>query len=167
MCIYGPEGLSLRWSPVTNGAISLPCRGFQGLFFYLRHAQGFYFSYKMLYTKNMDKINYDDFQKLDIRIGTILEAEKVEGADKLLKLVVDLGNPAGTGQVEKRTLIAGIAEDYKPEDIIGKQIPILTNLEPKIIKGIESKGMILAVDIDGKATLLHPDKKVANGSKIR
>ncbi len=105
-------------------------------------------------------ITFDDFQKLDIKIGTIIEAEKVEGADKLLKLTVDISE-------EKRTLVAGIAEDYKPEDIIGKQIPILTNLEPKKLRGIESQGMILAVDIDGKATLLHPDRKVANGSKVR
>jgi len=64
-------------------------------------------------------------------------------------------------------VVAGIADEYKPEDIKGKQIPILTNLEPKTIQGIESQGMILAVDIDGKATLLHPDKEVNNGSKIR
>ncbi|MFZ5559842.1 MAG: methionine--tRNA ligase subunit beta [Patescibacteria group bacterium] len=105
-------------------------------------------------------ISFDDFNKLDIRIGTILEAEKVEGADKLLKLLVDIGE-------EKRILIAGIAEDYQPEDIIGKQIPILTNLEPKTLRGIESQGMILAIDIEGRATLMHPDKKVANGSKVR
>ena len=105
-------------------------------------------------------ISFDDFQKLDIRIGTIIEAEKVEGADKLLKLTVDIGD-------EKRTLVAGIAEDYKPEDIIGKQIPILTNLEPKKLRGIESQGMILAIVIDNKAILLHPDKQVANGSKVR
>ena len=105
-------------------------------------------------------ITFDDFQKLDIKIGTIIEAEKVEGADKLLKLTVDISE-------EKRTLVAGIAEDYKPEDIIGKQIPILTNLEPKKLRGIESQGMILAVDVEGKATLIHPDKKVPNGSKVR
>lgn len=105
-------------------------------------------------------ISFDDFSKLDIRIGTILEAEKVEGADKLLKLKVDLGD-------EQRTLVAGIAEKYQPEDIIGKQLPILTNLEPKTLRDIESQGMILAVDIDGKATLIHPDKNVPNGSKIR
>jgi len=105
-------------------------------------------------------ISFDDFQKLDVRIGTILEAESVPGTDKLLKLTVDLGE-------EKRELVAGIADNYKPEDIKGKQVPILTNLEPKTIKGIESKGMILAIDIDGKATLLHPDKQVPNGGKIR
>jgi methionine--tRNA ligase beta chain len=105
-------------------------------------------------------ISFDDFNKLDIRIGTVLEAEKVEGADKLLKLVIDLGE-------EKRIIVAGIAQDYNPEELEGKQIPILTNLEPKKLRGIESQGMILAVDIDNKAILLHPDKKVPNGSKIR
>lgn len=105
-------------------------------------------------------ITFDDFDKLDIRIGTIIEAETVPETKKLLKLTVDIGD-------EKRTMVAGIADEYKPEDIKGKQIPILTNLEPKTIQGIESQGMILAVDIDGKATLLHPDKEVNNGSKIR
>jgi methionine--tRNA ligase beta chain len=105
-------------------------------------------------------ISFDDFNKLDIRIGTIIGVESVPGTDKLLKLKIDLGE-------EQRELIAGIAEDYNPKDIIGKQVPILTNLEPKTIKGIESKGMILAIDINGKATLLHPDKKVPDGSKIR
>lgn len=104
-------------------------------------------------------IIFDDFNKLDIRIATILEAESVPETDKLLKLKIDLGD-------EQRELVAGIAEDYKPEDIKNKQVPILINLEPKTIKGIESQGMILAVDVNGKATLLYPDKKVNNGSKI-
>ncbi len=105
-------------------------------------------------------ITFNDFNKLDIRIGTIIEAEPVPETDKLLKLTIDLGE-------EKRTLVAGIAETYKPKDIKGKQIPILINLEPKTIRGIESQGMILAVDIDGKAVLMHPDKKTANGANIR
>ncbi len=105
-------------------------------------------------------INYEDFNKLDIRIGTILEAERVEGTDKLLKLKIDLGE-------ETRILVAGIAQDYQPQEIAGKQIPILANLEPKKFRGIESNGMILAVDINEKATLIHPDKNVPNGSKIR
>ena len=105
-------------------------------------------------------ITFNDFQKLDIRIGTIIQAEKVPETDKLLKLTIDLGN-------EKRTLVAGIAETYKPEELEGRQIPILANLEPKTFKGIESQGMILAIDIEEKATLLNPDKKVPNGSKIR
>ena len=105
-------------------------------------------------------INYEDFQKLDIRVATILEAELVPETTKLLKLKVDLGE-------EQRILVAGIGETYKPEDLVGKQIPILANLEPKIIKGIESNGMILAADVDGKAILLHPDKLVPSGAKIR
>lgn len=105
-------------------------------------------------------ISFEDFQKLDIRIGEILEAEPVPETDKLFKLKIDLGN-------EQRDLVAGIADTYSAEEIIGKQIPILINLEPKTIKGIESKGMILAIDVDNKAILIHPDKKIINGSKIR
>lgn len=112
-------------------------------------------------------INFDDFQKLEIKIGTILEAEKIEGADKLLKLTIDLGDPAGTGQGEKRIVVAGIAETYEPEDIINKQIPILTNLEPRTLRGIESQGMILAAVVNEKPVLLNPIKKVPNGTKIR
>lgn len=108
----------------------------------------------------MDTISFEDFNKLDIRVGTILEAESVPDTDKLLKLKVDLGN-------EQRELVAGIAETYRPEDLKGKQIPILTNLEAKTIKGIESHGMILAIELDGKATLLLPDKNIPSGSKIR
>jgi methionyl-tRNA synthetase len=119
---------------------------------------------KMLYNKLM--INYDDFSRLDIRIGTILEAEPVPETTKLLKLKVDLGSSSTSGQ-DIRTLVAGIAETYTPEKIIGKQIPILTNLEPRTIKGVESNGMILAIDIENKAILLKPLKKVPNGSKIR
>jgi len=105
-------------------------------------------------------INFDDFQKLDIRIGTILEAEKVEGTDKLLKLKVDLGN-------EQKTIVAGIAETYKPQLLVGKQLPILANLEPRTIRGIESQGMILAAVIGEKAVILKPAKKVPSGSKVR
>jgi len=107
----------------------------------------------------MDKITFEDFAKLDIRIGTIVEAEAVEGADKILKLVVDLGD-------EKRTIAAGIAEFYTPEELIGKQVSVLTNLEPRTFRGVESQGMILAAD-DGKPVLLHPDKVITNGTKLR
>ena len=107
----------------------------------------------------MDKITFEDFTKLDIRVGTILEAEAIEGADKVLKLVVDLGE-------EKRTIVAGVAEFYQPEDLIGKQVPVLVNLEPRTFRGVESQGMILAAD-DGKPVLLHPDKVIANGTKLR
>lgn len=105
-------------------------------------------------------ISFEDFNKLDIRIGTIIKAEPVPETDKLLKLKVDLGN-------EQRELVAGITDEYNPEELKGKQIPVLTNLEPKIIKGIESHGMILAIEVEGKAVLMNPDKQVNNGSKIR
>jgi len=102
----------------------------------------------------------EDFQKISIKIGTIRSAQKVEGSSKLLKLDIDLGH-------EKRQILAGIGEKYKPEDLKGKQIPILANLDPRMMMGLESQGMILAADLDGVPVLLHPDETVANGSSIR
>lgn len=104
-------------------------------------------------------ISFDDFKKLDIRIGTIISAEKIEGTDKLLKLLVDMGE-------EKRQLVAGIAAYYKPDDLIGRQVPVLVNLEPRALKGVESQGMMLAAD-DGRPVLLHPDSKITPGSILR
>lgn len=109
---------------------------------------------------NMIMITYEDFSKLDIRIGKILSAEKVPGTDKLLKLDVDIG-------VVTRQLVAGIAESYEPDQLIGKEIPVLLNLEPRRIRGVESHGMILAVDVGGKPLLLYPDREVPPGSIIR
>jgi methionine--tRNA ligase beta chain len=105
-------------------------------------------------------ITYDDFIKLDIRIGTVTSAEKVQGTDKLIRLEIDLGE--GTRQV-----VAGMALTYTPEDFIGKQVPILVNLEPRKLRGIESQGMILAVDVGGKPFLLLPDREVPLGSPVR
>ena len=105
-------------------------------------------------------ITFDDFKKLEIKIGTILSAEKVQGADKLITLEIDFGSG-------RRQLVAGIAETYEPDHLIGKAIPVLVNLEPRKIRGIESHGMILAVDVGGKAILLHPDRDVPAGSIIR
>lgn len=105
-------------------------------------------------------ITFDDFKRLDIRIGKIIFSEKVTGTDKLLKLEVDFGS-------EKRQIVAGIAESYEAALLIGKEIPVLMNLEPRSIRGIESQGMILAIDVDGKPTLMHPDKEVPPGSIIR
>jgi len=105
-------------------------------------------------------ISFDDFKKLDIRIGTIKDAAPVEGSGKLLKLTVDLGN-------EVRTIVAGIAQWFPPNQIIGKQIPILVNLEPRTLKGIESQGMMLAADHEGKAVLLSPDQKIPSGSIVK
>lgn len=107
----------------------------------------------------MDTITFQDFQKLDIRIGKIIEAEKAEGTDKLMKMQVDFGS-------EKRQIVAGIAEFYKPKELVGKDCPFLFNLEPKNFRGHESHGMILAIDIEGDCVLLHPNKEVPPGSKV-
>jgi len=108
----------------------------------------------------MDEITYEDFQKLDLRIGLIENVEKVPKADKLLKLTVDIGT-------EKRTLVAGLAEYYKAEDLIGKKIVVLANLQPRKLRGVESQGMLLAAE-DGKTVaFLTPEKDVSPGSKIR
>ena len=105
-------------------------------------------------------ITFEDFQKLRIRIGLIVNIVRVDGTDKLLKLLVDFND-------EKRQIVSGIAEFYKPEQLIGKQFPFIVNLEPRIIRGVESQGMILAVDVGGKAVLMKPLKKVPNGSVIK
>ncbi len=108
-----------------------------------------------------ENINFDDFMKMDIRIGTITEAEKVAKTKKLLKITVDTG-------VDTRTVVSGIAEHYKPEEIIGKQVSVLMNLEPRKLKGIESEGMILmAEDADGKLAFVSPEQAVVAGSEVR
>ena len=113
-------------------------------------------------------INIDDFTKLDIRIGTVISAEKIPEGDKLLKLQVDLGDPAIDPILGTRQIMAGVAESFPdPEVLVGKQIPIIVNLEPRMLRGYESQGMMVATgDADGVA-LLHPSKTVPNGSKLR
>lgn len=108
-----------------------------------------------------DTIAFDDFIKLDMRTATILEAEKVPKTDKLMKLVVDTG-------IDTRTLVAGIAQHYTPEEIIGKQVSILANLAPRTLKGVESQGMILmAENPEGDLAFIVPHKDIINGSVIR
>ncbi len=105
-------------------------------------------------------IVYDDFAKLDLRVGTILTAGKVEKADKLLKLEVDLGS-------ERRTIVSGIAQHFKAEDIIGKQVVVVANLAPRKMRGIDSNGMILmAEDKEGKLHFVNPEDKIAAGSGV-
>ncbi|WP_374459615.1 methionine--tRNA ligase [Chryseobacterium taeanense] len=108
-----------------------------------------------------DEITFDDFTKIDLRTATILEAEKVEKADKLLKLTVDTG-------VDVRTVVSGIAESFTPEEVIGKQVMILLNLAPRKIRGIESQGMLLlTTKPDGKLSFVTPDdSNVENGIEI-
>ncbi|CAL2077978.1 Methionine--tRNA ligase [Tenacibaculum sp. 190524A05c] len=107
-----------------------------------------------------DTIEFDDFTKMDIRIGTILEAEKVTKTKKLLKLKVDVG-------IDVRTIVSGIAESFKPEDIVGQQVTVLCNLAPRKIRGVESQGMILMTDAeDGSLAFVEPQQKVQNGGQV-
>lgn len=107
------------------------------------------------------EIVYDDFAKLDLRIGTITAAEKVQKADKLLKLQVDLG-------FETRTIVSGIAQHFTPESLVNKQVIVVVNLAPRKMRGIESQGMILTAEQpDGKLILVNPDAATVNGSTVR
>lgn len=107
-----------------------------------------------------ENITFDQFQALDIRIGTVVEAERVPKTDKLLRLRVDIGS-------EVRTVVSGIAGSYSSENIIGQQVSLLCNLEPRKIKGIESQGMVLmAEDADGRLSFVQPDRKVGEGSGV-
>ena len=110
--------------------------------------------------EKMEYISFDEFKKMDLRVGEILNAEKVEGTTKLLKLEVDIG-------VEKRTMVAGVADVYSPEDLTGKKVTVIVNLKPAVIRGIESQGMLLAAEIDDKATISFFDKDVPTGAKVR
>jgi methionyl-tRNA synthetase len=105
-------------------------------------------------------VTFEDFQNMDIRISTIVEAEKVPKTKKLLKLKVDTG-------IDKRTIVSGIAESFNPEDVIGKQVLVLVNLAPRKIRGVESQGMILMTDKEGgKLEFVSPSSKVKNGNSV-
>lgn len=105
-------------------------------------------------------IDFEEFKKLDMRIGTVIDCEKVEGSEKLLKLIVDMGGNTS------RQIIAGIGKAYLPEELKGRQLPILTNLKPRMIFGFISQGMVLCAD-DGSPAVLSPDRRVESGSIIR
>lgn len=104
-------------------------------------------------------ITIDDFKKIDLRVAKILAAERVPGTDKLLKLKVTLG-------VEERQLVAGIAQDYPPEELVGKQLIVVANLEPVTIRGVQSQGMLLAAMSQGRVILATMDAETEPGSKI-
>jgi methionine--tRNA ligase beta chain len=106
-----------------------------------------------------NKINFEEFKKIDLRTAKILEAEKLESSDKLVKLQIDLGQ-------EKRQILAGIQQYYPVEELIGRTIIVVANLEPKKMAGSESQGMLLAADIDGTPILLMPDKETPPGTQI-
>jgi len=108
----------------------------------------------------MDTISYEDFKRLDLRVAKILEAERVENSEKLIKLQIDLGE-------EKRQIIAGIGHFYNPEDLINKQIVLVCNLEPKALMGLESQGMLLAASNKDQISLLIPDQEIPAGSVVK
>ena|ERR1035437_1351239 len=107
----------------------------------------------------MDTITIDDFKRVAIRIGKILTAERMENADKLLKLQVDFGE-------FKRQILSGIAEFYTPEELVGKKLPFIVNLEPRVMRGEESQGMLMAIEGEEKPVLLEPAAEVPEGSEV-
>ncbi len=106
----------------------------------------------------MDPISIEDFLKLDIRLAKVLSAERVEGSEKLLKLRVSLGE-------EERTLMAGIAKHYSPEELVGKKVLMLANLKPRKIFGVESQGMVLALSDGENLSVIVPDRDIKEGAK--
>ena len=107
-------------------------------------------------------ISFKDFQKLDLRVGEVLTAEAVPNADKLLKLTVDIGD-------ERRTMVAGVALAYKPEELVGTRVVVVANLEPATIRGVRSEGMILAGWVQGddaSISIVAPQRPLPKGSKV-
>jgi methionyl-tRNA synthetase len=115
--------------------------------------------------KNMDdekpQIQYEDFAKLDIRLGKVLAAEMVPNADKLIKCTIDFGS-AG-----HRTIVSGIAEWKKPEELVGKTLPYVFNLAPRMLRGVESQGMLIAASDEVGVALLQPEREIAPGTKLK
>lgn len=107
----------------------------------------------------METINFEDFLKVDLRLGKIVEAEKVEGSAKIIKTIIDLDE-------DKKQILAGIGEYYNPEDLINKNVVIVANLSPKKIMGMDSEGMILALKDENNLSLLFTDKDIKIGSRV-
>jgi len=108
----------------------------------------------------METVSFDEFKKMDLRVAHILKAERVANTDKLLKLEVDIGT-------ETRTLVAGVGDVYKPEDLVGKKLAVIVNLKPAVIRGLESRGMILAAEWQGKAKIAFYDQDIPAGAKVK
>ncbi|MEM1512782.1 MAG: methionine--tRNA ligase subunit beta [Candidatus Jordarchaeales archaeon] len=106
-------------------------------------------------------VSFEEFAKMDIRVGRVVEAERVAGAKKLVKVLVDLG------EEKPRQVVAGIAEYVNPESLLGKNVVVLANLEPKKFMGLESRGMLLAADVNGKPVLLTVEESVPPGTRVR
>jgi methionyl-tRNA synthetase len=130
----------------------------------------------------MAEIQYDDFAKLDIRSGTVVAAEVIPETDKLIKCTIDFGlKPSaptegsadhssaanGLGEKDIRTIVSGIAQWKKPEDLIGKQFPYIVNLAPRTLRGVESQGMLLAASDEEGVALIFPERSVQNGTRLK
>jgi methionine--tRNA ligase beta chain len=111
--------------------------------------------------KDMDPITYEEFKRMDLRVAQIIEAERVPGATKILKLRIDLGT-------EQRQMVAGVAETYAPEDLVGKKLIVIVNLKPAVIRGIESQAMLLAaITADNKALIPFFDRDIPAGAIVK
>jgi len=107
----------------------------------------------------MEEISVDEFHKIDIRVGKVIECEKVEKSRNLLKIIVDLGD-------QKKQIISSISNYYSPEDMLGKQLVVINNLVPAKFMGLESQGMLLAVEDENGVSLLKPDREISPGTKV-
>jgi methionyl-tRNA synthetase len=110
--------------------------------------------------EEMEEISFDEFKRMDLRVGEIMQAERVPGTDKLLKLEVDIGE-------EKRTMVAGVADVYSPEELTGKKLVVIVNLKPAVIRGIESQGMLLAAETEGKAIIPFFESDAPTGAQVK
>ncbi len=106
-------------------------------------------------------VSLDEFSKVELKVGTIIEAEDVESSEKLIKLKVDLG------EEKPRQILAGVKQWYKPKDFVGKQVVVVANLEPRTMMGLESEGMVLAADTENGPVFLTVPKKIPPGTKVR
>ena len=109
----------------------------------------------------MPEIQYEDFAKLEFRIGTVIAAEMVPDTDKLIKCTIDFG------ELGERVIVSGIAQWKKPEDLVGRQLPYIVNLAPKMLRGVLSQGMLLAASDENGVALLMPERLVPPGTKLR
>ena len=105
-------------------------------------------------------ISIDDFMGVELKVARVVAAEEIPKSSKLVKLTVDLGD-------EERTIVAGIRKSYAPEQLVGRQIVVVANLQPATLMGVESQGMVLAASLDGEAVLVHPEREVPPGTRVR
>jgi len=112
-----------------------------------------------------EEIQYEDFAKLDIRIGTVIAAELVPETDKLIKCTVDFGDSLAGGR--ERTIVSGIAEWKQPGELVGLRLPYIVNLAPRMLRGVESQGMLLAASDESGVVLLTPERDIAPGTKLK